>query len=103
MNADERISLERYIERIFEEREIARIEAAKVLQAHLDNLNHWKEEAMREREKLVNKEFYNTQHESLSQRVEAVERAQSRLIGIGVALVAVSFLIGLVLNHLLKL
>lgn len=98
----ETISVKDYIERIFSEREAARSEAAKVLQVHLDNLNHWREETLRERDKLVDKEFYLSQHATLISRIEKVEARQSRLIGVGIALVAGAGVVGAFLSHILK-
>ena len=99
----EHIQLREFIERIFAERESARNEAAKVLQVHLDNLNHWKEETLRERDKLMNKEMYLSDHAAMVKRVEEIEKSQSKLVGIGTALIAVSFLIGIFLSHVLRL
>lgn len=96
------IPLQDYIERIFNEREAARTEASRVLQVHLDNLNHWKEETLREREKLVSKEFYLSQHEALLSRVDRVEARQSKLVGVGIALIAGAGVVGAFLSHLLK-
>lgn len=96
------IPLQDYIERIFNEREAARNEAAKVLQVHLENLNHWKEETLREREKLVTKEFYHSQHDALLARVDRVEARQSKLVGVGIALIAGAGVVGAFLSHLLK-
>lgn len=102
MSDGTRIPLKDYIERIFDEREAARTEAAKVLEVHLDNLNHWKEETLRERDKLVTKEFYLSQHEMLKTRVDKVETRQARLIGVGIAVVAGAGLVGAFLSHILK-
>lgn len=98
----EQISVKDYIERVLAEREQARTEAAKVLQVHLDNLNHWKEETLREREKLVSKEFYLSQHQYLIDRMDRVEKLQSRMVGIGIAVVAGAGLVGAFLSHLFK-
>lgn len=98
----ERISLEKYIDRILREREAARIESARVLEVHLENLNHWKEESLRDRERMVSKELYLTEHQALHRRVEIVEGKYSRLVGIGIAIVALTGIVGLVLGHLWK-
>lgn len=98
----ERITLEKYIDRILNEREAARIESARVLEVHLDNLNHWKEESLRDRERMVSKEVYLTEHRTLIDRVEKIESKYSRLVGIGIAIVALTGIVGLVLGHLWK-
>lgn len=97
----ESITLRDYIERILDEREAARVEAAKVLQVHLDNLNHWKEEALREREKLLSRELYVTEHEALTKKVELVEERMAKIVGIGIVLVVLAGLLGSFVGHIL--
>ena len=79
MSEDHHIKLREYIERILEEREKALMHTAQALEKRLDYL----------------KELHN---DVVVKRVEAVERWQSRLIGIGITLVALSGLIGWLLG-----
>lgn len=91
---DMRVSLKEYVKAILDEREKALINTASSLELRLAHLNQLRENVMTKAE-------YLQAHENLGQRIIAIEKWQSRLIGIGIAVAFGSGLIGAVLSHLI--
>lgn len=88
-----RVSLKEYIEVLLHEREKALINTAQSLELRLSHLNQL-------RENVMTKSEYLQAHENLSQRIIAIEKWQSKLIGIGIAVAFGSGLVGAVISHL---
>lgn len=88
------VSLKEHFEALLAEREKALINTASSLELRLTHLNQL-------RENVLTKAEYLQAHENLSQRIVAIEKWQSKLIGIGIAVAFGSGLIGAVLSHLI--
>ena len=93
-----KITLEKYIERILEERKDALISTAQRLEERLSHLHALKEELLRDRSTYVPREVFNV----LVSRVNAIERCQSKTAGIGVVILAATGFIGALIMWLVK-
>lgn len=92
-----------HIDRILSEHQKAVDKSAATLEYRLDVLNHWRAESLSDRELFVQKNVYNEMHAQLERRMDAVERIQARLQGIGLVFLAGAAVTGAVVAHLLKL
>ena len=92
------VTLREFIERILDEREAKLKLTAEVLETRLHNLNEWRAQAIKDRDDFVRKEVYDQRHEPIERRLDALERSQSRLVGIGVVILPVSAFIGAVIT-----
>lgn len=93
-----RVGLREYIEKILDEREKALRLTAANLEHRLEVLNALRNDVIKDREQF----FTKTSAETLLERIEKIETMQSRMIGVAVALMALSALIGAVASHLFK-
>lgn len=93
-----RVGLREYIEKILDEREKALRLTAANLEHRLEVLNALRNDVINDREQF----FTKTSAETLLERIEKIETTQSRMIGVAVALMALSALIGAVASHLFK-
>ena len=91
-----KVELREYIERILTEREKALNLTATALETRLTHLNALRDDVIRDRAMFVNKDVFAT----LVLRVEAIEKWQARVIGIGTVLVLVASIVGGVLVRL---
>lgn len=92
------VDLKEYIERIFDEREKAMRLTAMNLEHRLETLNALRNDVLKDRDLF----FTKVSAESVIERIEKLESVQGRMIGVAVALMAVSALIGAVASHLFK-
>ena len=92
------IPLEKYIERILEERKDTLILTAQRLEERLSHLNALREELLRDRSTYVPREVYNV----LVNRVNAIERCQAKTAGIGLVILAASGFVGALIMWLVK-
>lgn len=100
MSDNEHVHLREYIERILDEREKAVRLTAANLEARLDHLNELRSEVLKDRNQFLSKAVYDQMHDALTQRVGRLENSQSRLMGVGIAIVAGAGFMGAILNHL---
>ena len=98
----EHVALREYIERVLIEREKALQLGAQVMEQRLHALNQFREEYTKREATFLRLDVYVAAHEQMMLRVERVEGLQSRMIGIGIGMMAASGLIGGVIGHLLK-
>lgn len=96
------VTLKDYIERILDERDKTLVLTAKNLEHRLETLNQLRADVIKDRDQFVSDAVYKEMHSALVNRVTAVEKMQSRMVGVGIALVAGAGLIGAVLTHLFK-
>lgn len=92
------VDLREYIEKILDEREKTLRLTAANLEHRLENLNALRQDVIRDREMF----FTKTSAESIIERIEKIESTQGRMIGVAIALMAFSALIGAVVSHLFK-
>jgi hypothetical protein len=85
----------RVLENILEEREKALALAVRGIDARLELLNELRSDVMTKSE-------YLRAHESVSFRLGKIEATQSRFIGVSLAMMAMSGLVGAVISHLFK-
>jgi hypothetical protein len=72
------------------------------LELRLEAMNQFRAQILSERGTMVTRELYDTQHEVLSKRVGSLERMNSKLIGIGAALVFVMTILEVVLRVIVR-
>lgn len=94
------VSLKEFVERIFDERERALQLVAENLERRLDTLNALRADVLKDREQFLTKSVYDEMHSSLTHRVTKMESFQSRMIGAGILLMALSGIVGAVVEHL---
>jgi hypothetical protein len=94
----EGIELREYVERLFDEREKAAELVATNLEQRLDKLNELRAEVMKDRDQFLKKDLYDQMHAGLMDRVYKLEAFQSRLIGLGTALVVGAGIISAVIT-----
>ena len=99
---DDHIRLREFIERILEERERILVLTAKNLEYRLDNLNQLRGEVLKDREQFMRVDIYDKMHTALMDRVWALEKAQSRMVGIGITLVVLAGILGAVVEKLFR-
>lgn len=87
---------------IMSEREKALTLTAKNLEYRLEHLNELREQVVEDRGKFLRKDVYEESNEILKRRVLALENNFSKLIGIAIALIAVSGILGGVIGHYVK-
>lgn len=92
------VDLREYIEKILDEREKALRLTAANLEHRLENLNALRGDVIKDREMF----FTKTSAETIIERIEKIENTQGRMIGVAIALMAFSALIGAVASHLFK-
>ena len=68
----------------------------------METLNALRGEVLKDREMYLDKALYSQMHQALMDRVTKLESQQARMTGVGVAMVALSGLIGIVISHLLS-
>lgn len=85
----------RVLESLLEEREKMLNLTAENLDKRLCLLNELRSD-------VLTKSEYIRAHEAMVERMEKVEKMQSRMVGIGIVLIALSGLIGLIISHFLK-
>jgi hypothetical protein len=68
----------------------------------LENLNNWKAQNQDERASLVSREAYESKHETLVLRIEAVEKSIATLAGVGATVALVLVVIEFVLRFVVK-
>lgn len=91
------IPLKDYIDRIFSEKERSLELVAKSLEHRLQNLNELRADVIKDRDMFITKDVHNM----VMDRLAKVEAWQSRMIGVGMVLMALSGLIGAVIAHLI--
>ncbi len=92
------VDLREYIEKILDEREKALRLTAANLEHRLEVLNDLRNDVLKDRELF----FTKTSADGLIERLEKIESTQGRMIGVAIALMALSALIGAVASHLFK-
>lgn len=92
------VDLREYIEKILDEREKTLRLTAANLEHRLENLNALRQDVIRDREMF----FTKTSADNIIERIEKIESTQGRMIGVAIALMAFSALIGAVVSHLFK-
>lgn len=92
------VDLREYIEKILDEREKALRLTAANLEHRLETLNALRGDVVKDREMF----FTKTSAETLVKRIEKIEGTQGRMIGVAIALMAFSALIGAIASHLFK-
>lgn len=97
MSDTAQVELREYIERILDEREKALVLTAQSLDKRLDHLNALREDVVRDRNTYATREVFS----SLEDRVEKLERWQSRVVGIVAVLIVCSGAVGGIISHLL--
>lgn len=85
----------RVLESLLDEREKMLRLTAENLDKRLTLLNELRAD-------VLTKSEYVRAHEAVIERMEKVEKMQSRMVGIGIVLIALSGLIGLIISHFLK-
>ncbi len=92
------VDLREYIEKILDEREKALRLTAANLEHRLEVLNDLRNDVLKDRELF----FTKSSADGLVERLEKIESTQGRMIGVAIALMALSALIGAVASHLFK-
>lgn len=94
------VSLKEFVDRIFEERERALKLVAQNLEHRLETLNALRADVIKDREQFLTKSVYQEMYNSLDHRLSKIESWQSRIVGAGILLVALSGLLVAVVSHL---
>jgi len=106
------VELREYFERLLEDHEKLSARSDAELERRLDGLNQLRSEVVKDREVFLRRDVYDEGHKALTvrfdiaeraatARIEVVERNLAWIIGVGSALVALSFLVGYFLNHVI--
>lgn len=94
------VSLKEHIDRIFDEKEKSLRLVAASLEHRLETLNALRADVMKDREQFLPKTVYEEMHSALTDRISKIEAWQSRIVGAGILLMALSGLLGAVIEHL---
>lgn len=91
------VTLKDHVERILSEKEKALELVAKSLELRLQNLNELRADIIKDRDRFIT----NDVHNMVMDRLTKLEAWQSKMIGVGLVLMALSGLIGAILAHLI--
>ncbi len=102
MTAEERniVTLREYFDTRLAAFEKAESLAAAALSARLEHLNALRDDVVKDRSTFVCKAVYDQMHTDALRRIEALERWQSRMLGIGAAAVVFAGILGGIVSHL---
>ena len=95
MDNGDRVELKEFILKVLEEKEKAYTAAGQALEIRLHNLNEWKDQTLVERQNYMTRDEYTSKHESLREKVEALNGQMKVYI-------ALSGIFGAILGILIK-
>ena len=94
------VSIKDYVDKIFEERTASLNVTAKYLERQLDHLNDLRKEVTNDRADFLPRTEYLIHHQMLEDKINDVKSFQSKMVGIGLALIFLSAIIGSVVAHI---
>ena len=100
--SEEHIKLREFIEAILEERQRALELSAKAIDAKLEHVNNLRADVIRDRELFVTKAAHEQSQGELLRRLNSIESAQQRIVGVGIAMVVFAGIIGAVIERVFR-